>query len=100
MKSGRHSELYVNENWIRFRDISVNRQLHCASVAAKQIIALLACYAAYTGNYLLTFRDNLWVPSSMIKQSRLLIGTGLSQIFAEEKEEHEEKEEEEGRGGR
>jgi len=36
----------------------------------------------------------------MIKQSRLLIGTGLSQIFAEEKEEHEEKEEEEGRGGR
>jgi hypothetical protein len=46
-----------------------------------------------------TFRDNLCVPSSKVKQSRLLIGTDLSQIFAEEKEEHEEKEEEEEEGG-
>ena len=50
MKSGRSSEQYVKENWIRFRDISVNRRLHFASVADEQIIAVLACYAAYIGN--------------------------------------------------
>jgi len=50
MKSGRYYEQFGNENWIRFRHISVNRQLHFASVADEQIIALPACYAAYIGN--------------------------------------------------
>jgi len=50
MKSGRYSEPYVNENWIRFRDISVNRQLYFASVTDEHIIDLLACYAVDTGN--------------------------------------------------
>ena len=50
MKIGRYSELYVNEKWIRIRDISVNRQFYFVSETDEQIITLLVCYAAYIGN--------------------------------------------------
>jgi len=35
-----------------------------------EICALLGYYAAYSGNSLLTFRDNLSVPSSWVKKSK------------------------------
>jgi len=35
---------------------------------ADEICALLECYAAPGGNSLLTFRDNLSVPSSRVKK--------------------------------
>jgi len=34
-----------------------------------KVFALLRCYAAYIGSYLPTFRENLWVPPSSVKQS-------------------------------
>jgi len=39
---------------------------------ADVICARLGCYAAYGGNSLLTFRDNLSVPYSMVKKSKTL----------------------------
>ena len=34
----------------------------------KEICALLGCYAAYSGSYLPTFRHNIPVPSSRVKE--------------------------------
>jgi hypothetical protein len=36
---------------------------------ANEILAVLGCYAALVGSYLPTFRDNLSVPSSKVKQT-------------------------------
>ena len=40
------------------------------SKGKNQILALLRCYAAEIGSLLSTFRNNLSVPSSRVKQSK------------------------------
>ena len=37
--------------------------------------ALLGYYAAYSGNWAPTFRDNLWVPFARVEQSKKKMGT-------------------------
>jgi hypothetical protein len=35
-----------------------------------EICALLGYYTALGGSYVLTFQDNLWIPSSRVKKSK------------------------------
>jgi hypothetical protein len=40
-----------------------------------EICGLLGYYTASCGNYLLTFRDNVSVPSSLVKIPSIILGT-------------------------
>jgi hypothetical protein len=40
--------------------------------AELEVFALLGCYAVYVGSCLLTFQDSLSVPSSRVKQPKMM----------------------------
>jgi len=48
--------------------ISLSTQIN-NDVHINGVFALQGCYSAYVGNCLLTFRDSLAVPFSMVKES-------------------------------
>jgi hypothetical protein len=62
---------YMNDVWIKL----INILLQCLIPGPRREVdencALLWYYAAYSGNSLPTFRDNLWVPSSKVKKFKM-----------------------------
>jgi hypothetical protein len=60
------------------KDAAIRKRMGLTEMLIKHrifygICALLGCYAASSGNPLPTFRDNIPVPSSRVKKSRVVI---------------------------
>jgi hypothetical protein len=57
-------------NWIALNRTTQSQTKVCITKSSCEICALLRYYAAYGGNSLLTFQDNLLVPPSIDKNPK------------------------------
>jgi hypothetical protein len=55
-----------------FLSFEVSFSTHCFNSVQYAFCEILGCYAPYSGNLLPTFRDNLSVPATKVKKSKML----------------------------